>query len=62
MRNHVENIIINKLELKIQSSGHDVSETITIDGAEADDVAKGFDEMNKGVIFKYCAPFIDCLT
>ena len=39
-----------------------MSETITIDGAEADDVAKGFDETNKGVIFKYCAPFIDCIT
>lgn len=39
-----------------------VSETITIDVAEADDVAKGFDETNKGVIFKYPAPFIDCIT
>ena len=39
-----------------------VSETITIDGAEAYDNAKRLDERNKGVIFKNCAPFTDCIS
>ena len=38
-----------------------VSGTITITGAGADDEAKRSDERNKGVIFKNCAPFIDCI-
>ena len=39
-----------------------VSETITIDGAEVYDNAKRLDERNKGVIFKNCAPFTDCIS
>ena len=37
-----------------------VSRTITIDGAGADDATKRLGEINKGVIFKNCAPFTDC--
>ena len=39
-----------------------VSGTITITGAGADDAAKQLDERNKGVIFKNCAPFTDCIS
>ena len=39
-----------------------VSGTIAIDGAGADDAAKRFHERNKGVIFKNCAPFTDCIS
>ena len=39
-----------------------VSETITIDGAEAYDNAKRLDERNKGVIFKNCAPFTESIS
>ena len=39
-----------------------VSGTITITGAGADDDAKRLDERNKGVIFKNCAPFTDCIS
>ena len=39
-----------------------VSGTITIDGEEADDNAKWLDERNKGVIFKDCVPFTDCIN
>ena len=39
-----------------------VSGTITITGAGADDAAKRLDERNKGVIFKNCAPFTDCIS
>ena len=35
--------------------------TVTIDGAGVDDNAKGLDERSKGVTFKNCAPFIDCI-
>ena len=38
------------------------SGTITITGAGADDGAKQLDEINKGVILKYCAPFIGCVS
>ena len=38
-----------------------MSGTITIDGAGAGDAAKHLDEINKGVIFKSCAPFIGCI-
>ena len=38
------------------------SGTITITGAGAHDGAKRLDEINKGVILKYCAPFIDCVS
>ena len=38
------------------------SGTITITGAGADDTAKWLDERNKGVIFKNCAPFTDCIS
>ena len=36
--------------------------TTTITGAGADDAAKRLDERNKGVIFKNCAPFTDCIS
>ena len=39
-----------------------VSETITITGAGPYDAAKRLDERNKGVIFKNCAPFTDCIS
>ena len=39
-----------------------VSGTITITGAGADDAAKRTDERSKGVIFKICAPFNDCIS
>ena len=39
-----------------------MSGTITITGAGADDNAKQLNERNKGVIFKNCAPFIDCTS
>ena len=38
------------------------SGTITIDGERADDNAKLLHEKNKGVIFKNCAPFTDCIS
>ena len=37
-----------------------VSEIITITRAGADDAATRFDERNKGVLFKNCAPSTDC--
>ena len=37
------------------------SETTTITGAGTDDAVKWLDERNKGVIFKNCAPFTDCI-
>ena len=39
-----------------------VTETVTIDGAGADDAAKRLDERNKRVILRNCAPFTDCLS
>ena len=39
-----------------------VSGTIKIDGEGAGDNVKRFDERNKGVIFKNCAPFTDCIS
>ena len=36
--------------------------TITITGEGADDEAKPLDERNKGVIFKICAPFTECIS
>ena len=35
---------------------------ITIAGAGADAAARQADERNKGVIFKNCAPFINCIS
>ena len=35
---------------------------ITITGAGYDDAARRLDERNKGVIFKHCAPFTDCVS
>ena len=37
-----------------------VKRRITITGAGDDAAARQTDERNKGVIFKNCAPFIDC--
>ena len=39
-----------------------VKGTITITGAGDNDAAKRFDEINKGVIFKNCTPFIKCIS
>ena len=39
-----------------------VKGTITITGAGDDDAAKRLDERNKGVIFKNCAPFTECIS
>ena len=39
-----------------------VSGTITITGAGTDDNAKRLDERNKGVLFKNCALFTDCIS
>ena len=39
-----------------------VKGTITITGAGDDDAARQLDEQNKGVIFKYCAPFTKCIS
>ena len=39
-----------------------LSGNITITGAGNDDVARQLDERNKGVIFKNCAPFTDCIS
>ena len=39
-----------------------VSKTITITGEGADDAAKQADERDKGVIFKNCAPFTECIS
>ena len=39
-----------------------VSGTVSITGAGADDHAKRLDERNKGVIFKSCALFTDCIS
>ena len=35
---------------------------ITINGAGEDSAARQVDERNKGVIFKNCAPFTDCIS
>ena len=35
--------------------------TVTIDGAGVDDNGKRLDKRSKGVTFKNCAPFIDCI-
>ena len=39
-----------------------VSKTITITGAGNDASAKRVGERNKGVIFKNCAPFTECIS
>ena len=39
-----------------------VKRKITIAGAGADAAARQADEINKGVIFKNCAPFINCIS
>ena len=39
-----------------------VSGTITTDGAGVDNAGKRFDERNKGVRFKNCAPFIQYMN
>ena len=39
-----------------------VGGTITIAGVETDDATKQADERNKGVIFKNCAPFTECIN
>ena len=38
------------------------SGTLTITGTRNDDAARRLDERNKGVIFKNCAPFTDCIS
>ena len=39
-----------------------VKETITINGRGADAAARQADERDKGVSFKNCAPFINCIS
>ena len=39
-----------------------VSETITIPRRRADQAARQTDERNKGVLFKHCATFTDCIN
>ena len=39
-----------------------VNGRITITGAEADAAARKADERDKGVIFKNCAPFVECIS
>ena len=39
-----------------------VSGTIRIAGAGVDDAAKRLDKKNKGLIFKNCAPFTNCIS
>ena len=39
-----------------------VKGTIRITGAGDDDTAKRLDEPNKGVIFKNCPPFTECIS
>ena len=39
-----------------------VKGTITITGAELDGAAKRLHERNKGVMFKNCVPFADCIS
>ena len=39
-----------------------VKGTITINGRGADDAAREADERDKGVAFKNCAPFINCIS
>ena len=39
-----------------------VKGTITINGRGGDDVARRADERDKGVSFKNCAPFINCMS
>ena len=39
-----------------------ISGIITGDGAGADDAAKRSGERNKGLIFKNCASFTDCIS
>ena len=39
-----------------------ISGTITITGAGNDDEVRRLNERNKGVIFKKCAPFTDCIS
>ena len=39
-----------------------VKGTITIAGAEADVAARQADERDKGVVFKNCAPFTNCIS
>ena len=38
------------------------SRTITITGEGGDAAARQADERNKGVIFKNCTPFTDCIN
>ena len=39
-----------------------VSGAITISGEGSDDAVKLADEINKGVIFKNCAPLTECIS
>ena len=39
-----------------------VSGTTTITGAENDDAERKLNERNKGVTFRNCAPFTDCIS
>ena len=62
-------MLIVKLSLKLQSSLCDYSDAyilvkgkITIAGAGNDAAGRQADERDKGVVFKNCAPFINCIS
>ena len=70
--NQEEHILVTILVLKVQchwSSLYDyadayilVKRTITITGTGNDNAAKEADERGKGVTFKNCAPFTECIS
>ena len=62
-------MLIVKLSLKLQSSLCHYSDAyilvkgkITIAGAGNDAAGRQADERDKGVVFKNCAPFINCMA
>ena len=69
MNQEEHTMLIVKSSLKLQSSLCDYSDayilvkgTITITGAGADAAARQADERDKGIAFKNCAPFTNCIT
>ena len=59
MVNHKEHIKKIIIRLKV-SMVYRMIGTTTITGEAVDDVPKRRDKRNKGVVFKNCAPFIEC--
>ena len=52
----------NETNDKISDAYILVNGTVAITGTGADGASKRLDERNKGVIFKICAPFTDCIS